>query len=126
AWRSVMEGKRAWLCLGPLLLCLLDGVLTLAGQPGEYWQGDFEQAVEWNPVGRWPLQRHPLLFVAVLACWMAGFTGAICLLPGNLTRPVAFAVQVGHTLGAASWLVRSGVYGWLACVPLLLASRLTL
>src|SRR5262249_14677830 len=32
----------------------------------------------------------------------------------------------GHTLGAASWLVRMGALGWLACVPLFLASRAVL
>jgi hypothetical protein len=37
---------------------------------------------------------------------------------------LSLAVQLGHTLGAASWLVQLGVLGWLLVLPLLFASRL--
>jgi hypothetical protein len=121
-----MRQGRAWLCVGPLLFCLLDGVLTLQGQSDAYWGGAYEQAHELNPLGLWPLQRHPSLFAAALGAWVLAFTAALFLLPALFARPLAFAVQVGHTLGAASWLVRLGACGWLACLPLLLASRLVL
>jgi hypothetical protein len=118
-----MRQGRAWLCIGPVFFCLLDGVLTLLGQSDAYWNGQYEQARELNPLGLWPLQQHPALFAAALLGWVGVFGTAIFCLPSNLARPLAFAVQFGHTLGAASWLVRLGTFGWLACVPLLLASR---
>jgi hypothetical protein len=121
-----MRNGRTWLCAGPLLFCLVDGGLTLQGQPDAYWAGHYEQAQELNPLGRWPLQAHPLLFAAALVCWGLAFCSAILYLRETLARPLAFAVQLGHTLGAASWLVRLGVLGWLLCVPLLFASRLVL
>jgi hypothetical protein len=119
-----MHAGRVCLCVGPVLFCLLDGGLTLQGQPDAYWAGDFHQARELNPLGRWPLERHPLLFGAALLCWGCVFCTAILRLPARLARPLSLAVQLGHTLGAASWLVRLGVPGWLLVFPLLLASRL--
>ncbi len=119
-----MRNGRVWLCVGPLLLCLLDGGLTLQGQSDAYWDGQYEQAREFNPLGLWPLQQHPLLFLAALLCWGLAFCASILYLPENLARPLSFAVQFGHTLGAASWVVRLGAFGWLLCVPLLLASRM--
>jgi hypothetical protein len=119
-----MRTGRGWLCIGPLLFCLLDGGLTLQGQPDAYWAGQYDWAVELNPLGRWPLQAHPAWFAAALLCWALAFCSAILYLPDNLARPFSFAVQFGHTLGAASWLARLGVSGWILCVPLLFASRL--
>ena len=121
-----MQKGRAWLCVGPVFFCLLDGGLTLQGQSDAYWAGHYEQANEANPLGLWPLQGHPLLFVAVLLCWVLVFCTAIFRLPANLALPLSFAVQFGHTIGVATWLVRLGAFGWLAGILLLLASRLVL
>jgi hypothetical protein len=121
-----MNRGRAWLCVGPVLFCLLDGVLTLHGQPDAYWAGDYREAMELNPLGLWPLQQHPLLFVAALVCWVMVFCMFIILLPENLARPLSFAVQLGHTIGGASWLARLGTFGWVGSALLLLASRAVL
>jgi hypothetical protein len=117
---------RCWLLLGPLLFCILDGALTLQGQSHEYWEGRFDLAEEMNPLGLWPLQRGPSVFAIALLCWITVFCLGIVLLPENLARPLAFAVQLGHSLGAASWLTRHGIIGWLALIVLLLSSRIIL
>jgi hypothetical protein len=117
--------KNRWcLCVGPVLFCVLDGCLTLRGQSAEYWSGDFRLAEELNPLGLWALERHPIVFAIVLCCWIGVFAASILFLPTNLAMLVSFAVQMGHTLGASSWVIRE--YGWLACVPVLIASRLVL
>jgi hypothetical protein len=108
-----------------VLFCLLDGGLTLQGQPDAYWQ-DYGNAEELNPLGLWPLQRHPLLFVAALLCWVVVFCTSIVLLSDNLARPLSFVVQLGHTVGGASWLGRPGGLSWMAAALLLLASRAVL
>jgi hypothetical protein len=121
-----MRAGRAWLCVGPVLLCLLDAGLTLQGQSAAYWAGSYDQARELNPLGRWPLQTHPLLFAAAVLCWVAVFCTAIFLLPARRARLVSLAVQFGHTVGAGSWLVRAGAFSWLTAVLLLSGSALLL
>jgi hypothetical protein len=118
--------SRNWLCLGPVLFCLLDGGLTLHGQPDAYWDGDYEQVLEWNPLGRSSLQQHPFLFVLSLVAWAAIFTSLVLTLSINLARPLSFAVQLGHTIGAASWLARLGALGWVGVLLLFWFSRLLL
>jgi hypothetical protein len=54
------------------------------------------------------------------------FAAAILTLPENMARLLAFAVQLGHTFGASSWLFRHGVVGWVGLVFLLVSSRIIL
>jgi hypothetical protein len=119
-----MPKGRLCLCLGPIFFCLLDGCLTLHGQAEEYWNGNYRLVEELNPLGRWALEIHPLVFVTVLLCWIGFFSACILLLPKNLAMVCSFLVQMGHTLGSCSWAIRD--HGWLACIPLLIASRLVL
>src|ERR1700730_9226914 len=123
---GVRMKPRAWLILGPLLFCLLDGGLTLHGQSGAYWEGQYDQAEEMNPIGLWPLQQGPGVFILALCCWIVVFCTAIVAIAENLARPLAFAVQLGHSLGAASWLIRHGPAGWLGVALLLVSSRIIL
>jgi hypothetical protein len=121
--KGVVMRSRVWLCVGPLLFCLLDGAVTLHGQPAAYWAGQYDQAVEWNPLVRWFMVRHPLLLLAGACGWVLLFSSLILLLPDNTARVVAFLVQLDHTIGAASWLTRFGALGWAGCVALFLVSR---
>jgi len=50
-------------CLLPILLTALDYGLTLAGQPKEYWAGDYGRAHEMDPILHTLLVYHPLAFV---------------------------------------------------------------
>jgi len=100
-----MKLRNRWLCLGPILLLVLDISLTLYGQPAAYWQGDLEQVREWSPYAHWLLRQHPLLVLANAALWVPIFSSAILWLPPPFAKIIAFVIHVGHTLGAASWLV---------------------
>jgi hypothetical protein len=115
---------RAWMCLGPIVFSLLDEALTLRGQSAEYWSGDYDQVLEWNPLPHWALRQHPLYFVIGGLFWAAIFCMLIAYLPSNMARLLAFVVQFGHTLGAGSWLIRMGPWGWVAAVLLVCLSRI--
>ncbi len=118
--------NRFWLCLPPIVLCLLDGALTLLGQPAQYWGGDFACANEWNPLFAPILQRHPLAFIAGGALSITGFTLAIVYLPIIPAVWVSLGFSMGHAIGAAGWFIREGSWGWLAGGVLLVAAeRLT-
>ena len=117
-----MPRRRVIWCVGPVLACLLDLLLTLHGQPVAYWHGDYEQVMELNPLGSWLLQGHPLLFATGGLVWLAVVVVLILRLPRTFALPLAFVVQAAHTLGAASWLLRAGVGGAMEALVLLLVS----
>jgi hypothetical protein len=98
--------RKLWLCLPPLLICFVDQVVTLRGQPAEYWAGDYLKALEGSPQGLWLLQRHPLAYVAAAFGYMLAFSGAILLLPRLLAQTLAVGMVLGHSWGAATWLHR--------------------
>lgn len=104
-----------WRPLLPVAVCLTDAGLTLLGQPDSYWQGDYLSVIEGNPLPRWLLEFHPLAFVLVLAGWVLCFSLLILLLPRRWACCAYLAVLFGHSVGAASWLLRLETYGlwWL-------------
>jgi hypothetical protein len=114
------------MCVGPIIFSILDEALTLLGQPADYWSGNYEHVLEWNPLANWALRQHPAYFVTGSVVWAALYCTAIICLPANPARVLAFSVQFGHTLGASSWLARVGPLGWIAAVALILISRLVL
>lgn len=115
---------RIGLCLAPLLPKILDMTLTLAGQCAAYWQGDYSQVAEANPLMRWVLEQHPLGFVAVSLAGMAFYASLLYWLPHKHGRLVAFIIIVVHAYGAASWLmIGLGDYEYMGCLPLLVGTR---
>jgi hypothetical protein len=114
------------LCLPPLLLCALDGTLTLLGQAPAYWAGDYRAVNEASPTLHHLLRIHPAAFAAGLLAWAAVFVGLIVLLPDTLALMVGIAVTFGHTAGAATWLLFRFQYSYQACNGLFLASAVLL
>jgi hypothetical protein len=104
-----------WLPLLPAAVCLADVALTLCGQPEAYWQGDFGTANEGNPLPRLFLELHPLAFAAGVLAYLACLTAFLLLAPRRWAVIVGLAIISGHTVGAASWLLRIEPSGpWLA------------
>lgn len=66
----------------------------------------------------WLLGQHPLLLVGVIVAWIGLFVTVINLLSKEPARIVAFAVLLGHTLSASTWLLPRP-FGVLQCVALL-------
>ena len=105
-------GRRVWMFAPAGLLLAADIVLTLVGQPREYWAGDYGTAVEANPIAFPFLLRSPWLFVAATVIWGL-FVGTLVLAWRHPTSAwVAVLVAVGHAIGGSSWLVRWGPCGW--------------
>lgn len=129
-----MTRKRVWLCLPPVIFCLLDQGFTLLNQSGKYWGGRYLEALEANPVAFPLLSQHPLVFVAGLTIWIILFLVLIVLLPVRAAMILSITITFGHLWGAASWVMNCSVmtgcpyttfYGhWISLVLILLAAIL--
>ena len=118
--------SRLWLCVPPIVLCMVDQLLTLGGQPESYWRGQYDHANEASPPFYWLLRQHPLAFEAGIAAWILLFCLAILVLPRRLAMTLSIAILIGHTWGAASWLTMRGPYGYWLSIALFGAAALTI
>ncbi len=103
-WR--LRHRLIGLCLVPVLLAMLDGSVTLIGQPAAYWAGDHSRVLEGTPGFRILLTYGPAAFVAGHMVWQLAFVCMILLLPSRLALAVCLMFTLGHTIGAFSWLNR--------------------
>ncbi len=86
------------------LLAVLDGTVTLIGQPEAYWAGDHSRVLEGTPGFRVLLTYVPAAFVAGQIVWELAFVGMILLLPSTPALAVSLMFTLGHTIGAFSWI----------------------
>ena len=121
-----MRQRFLGLCLPPLAFAVLDGSLTLAGQSAEYWGGAYTRVDEASPTFHHLLAAHPLAFAGGMLGWMAVFVGIILLLPDTLALVVCIAVTLGHTVGAAPWVIWRFHYGYQVCNGLFLLAAVGL
>ncbi len=94
------------LCLVPVLLAVLDGSVTLIGQPAAYWAGDHSWVLEGTPGFRILLTHGPAAYIAGLTVWVLAFVGMILVLPSTVALAVCLMFTLGHTIGAFSWINR--------------------
>jgi len=90
--------------LVPVLLAVLDGSVTLLGQPAAYHSGDHAQVLEGTPGFRILLTYGPTAYIVGLAVWVLAFVGMILLLPSTPALAVCLMFTLGHTIGAFSWI----------------------
>ncbi len=102
--RRPLYRERWLLVIPPCVEFLGDIVLTLWGQPAEYWNGT-SNALEANPVGLYLLGIHPGAFIAGAAVYIVLFTIAIFLLPQRWAFLVSLALVIAHASGINSWLL---------------------
>lgn len=98
-----------WLCLPPVIFCLLDQGFTLLNQTGTYWGGRYFEALESNPVAFPLLSRHPLFFVTGIAIWIILFLVLIVWLPMRPAMIVSIGITFGHVWGAGGWVMNCSV-----------------
>jgi hypothetical protein len=96
--------KGFWLALPLLLVIALDGGLTLAGQPADYWQGAFADSNESSQIGEWVLGMGPKVFALAIAAWAGMVLLLSALLPGMLGQLCYAFAGLGHLWGALSWV----------------------
>ncbi len=95
--------QRLWLYAPPVALFLVDGCLTLLGQPASYWGGDFSTVREGNPLAARLLAVHPLAFAAAGAAYALLVAGAVFWLPRRWAEIAAVLVSLSHLTGVISW-----------------------
>lgn len=98
-----MRRPRLWLCLPPMVLCLLDGTVTLYGQPTAYWTDGYTTVREGNPLAAWLLTIHPLAFAASAVPYLLLVFTFIWLLPWRGALAVSILVSLAHLVGLATW-----------------------
>ena len=102
--RNFLPPRRAWLCMPPLVFALVDYGVTMAGQPPEYWNGNFEAAFEGNPLVRWCMTVHPWMFHGLTVLWVIAFTAFILWTPRGLARFGVLAVAFAHAFCIGTWM----------------------
>ena len=85
-----------------LVVILTDCIVTLIGQPFQYWQ-DYSKFNEYSIIGKMLLAWHPLDFTLGLAFWVILATILIGRLSFLLSYVLFFVLFLGHALGAWSW-----------------------
>ena len=96
--------RKLWLALPAFLLCLADQVVTLLGQPKEYWAGDYGQAREGAPHGLWLLTGHPAWYMTAAAFYLLLIVVVIVWLPRFPARIASAGFVIGHTWGTSFWM----------------------
>jgi hypothetical protein len=126
--KRTIRGRLIGLCVPPVLLSLVDGGLTLAGQSADYWDGYYGAVNEMSPTFNHLLAHHPLAYVAGFAGWVVMFVCLILLLPQTLALTASIAIAMAHTAGASTWLLFrfNYGYGYQACCGLFLFTALAL
>ena len=123
-WGVGFNRRFLGLCLPPLVLALIDSVLTVVGQSDLYWS-NHGVVNEANPVFAGLLQLGPFALVLGAAAWLAMLCTMILVLPQFLSLIVSIAITFGHTIGSGSWLfnhfdlgyhLANGYYLFSACV----------
>jgi hypothetical protein len=98
-----MGRDRLYLYLPPLAMAPLDLVLTLWGQPPEYWAGAYTLR-EGNPLAAQLLLIHPAAFLAAGVAWLALAAGLVTVLPRPAARTLSVAVSQAHAWAAGTWV----------------------
>lgn len=90
--------------------CLFDEIITIAHQPGKYWNGDLRKANEGNPIGAFLMVKHMSGIFLISAAWLIiiGLIGFF--IPHKYLKIFILFVLLAHTWGASSWL--SQYYGF--------------
>jgi len=96
---------RLWLCLPVMVTCLLDVIVTLLGQPSEYWITSFKVVNEANPLCHFLLTVHPLAFVLYNLCEILIVSALIMAFPVIVSK----TISVFYTIGSAK-----AIYYWMA------------
>jgi hypothetical protein len=98
-----MRAQRLWWCLPAMVLCAADGLLTLWGQPAEYWSGGYALVREDNPLAAWLLTVHPLAFAASALPYLLVVSGTVMALPRRWAAAAAVVIASGHAFAAGLW-----------------------
>lgn len=112
----------------PCLLAAFDAIATLYYQPGDYWNGNYNDASDGNPLVLIALRVHPLLMIPGTFGWLIITWFLLCHTAAWIALRSYVVLIIGHTIGGCGWLLRyhshgAELYALIATVVLLIASR---
>ncbi len=111
--------RSGWLLLPLWLTYAFDITMTLAGQPAAYWQGNYQSAIEANPLAAFLLHLGPMVFLGLAILWICAITMLVVSWRSWVTNWLAIGLTVGHALGGSSWFLRIGPWGILGSIAFL-------
>jgi len=114
--------RRFWLLLPAWCLYAADITMTLVGQSSAYWNGDYAQASEENPIAHPLLAIHPCLFAAAAIAWAATFGSVVLFWRHRLSDWLAILLALGHAVGGSTWIARHGWGGWVMAITYLIVA----
>ena len=111
-----------------LFLWLLDVIVTLIGQSGGYWAGDFAEAKELNPLFFWFLSKGPEVFVVATVAYIFILIVILFLIPSRIAIMTTYIASIVHMVGVASWMLQmnSRMAGIILVILLLISVKIVL
>jgi hypothetical protein len=112
-----------WLLVPALLAVISDMTITLLGQPAAYWTDSYRIVNEWNPIARWFLTTHPLMFLVYFIIDAVVLIVLVFLLPEILAKMLSALYTLSSANCVNLWL--SGPFHkniWISNIPLVIAS----
>jgi len=105
--------KERWTCAAGLaFFILLDGVLTLLGQPDGYWT-NHSSPNERSAVGHFLLEYSPVAFFAGIVLYAGILSFFALIIPRIFALVLSISMIVGHSEAAFGWLTyRFGFSDW--------------
>lgn len=105
--------KERWACMvGLAIFILLDGVLTLLGQPDGYWT-NHSSPNERSAIGHFLLGYSPVAFLAGIVLYAGTLSFLALVLPRIFSLVLSITMIVGHSEAAFRWLTdRFGFSDW--------------
>ncbi len=104
-------GSRVWLLLPAAVLYTFDICFTLLGQSSTYWNGDYEEAIEVNPIAYPILATNPYLFLVLGIVWLIIFSVVVLKWRHPISTWGAIFLAIGHAVGGATWVTEFGAWG---------------
>lgn len=96
----------------PVVLSLIDMVVTLYYQPPGYWNGDRSQLLEANPLVWIALRIHPALLIPGCLGWYPMFFLLMFRTPAWVGLRCHVLWVVAHLIAIAGWLLRCHEHGF--------------
>ena len=109
----------------PTMSAILDGTLTLLGQPVGYLSGVALTVHELNPLAHYLLATSPIAFAVGVALWVLSFNLMITRVPEKLGAMISLFICFAHLVGVSTWVMQFS-YGILWVCVLWLFARFVL
>lgn len=92
-----------------IFLWLFDVIVTLIGQSGVYWAGNYSEAKELNPLFFWFLSKGPDVFIIATVAYIFLLIVLLFLVPLRIALITAYIASIAHMIGVTGWMLQMNV-----------------